>query len=132
MHGEVERMDTRARPRPCVSERPQGVGCRPWLERRAHALGRRRWVSHPGLCRVIMSVPGRKRRRRGRAGRWRRVGFGLLALLLLSGGLGTQPTRPVVYVVPITGMIDLGLAPFVQRVLSEAGEARGRRAEDDT
>ena len=28
--------------------------------------------------------------------------------------------RPVVYVVPIEGMIDLGLAPFVERVLDEA------------
>jgi membrane-bound serine protease (ClpP class) len=39
---------------------------------------------------------------------------------MLSGGLFTQTTRPVVYVVPIAGMIDLGLAPFVQRVLDEA------------
>ncbi len=29
-------------------------------------------------------------------------------------------TRPVVYVAPIEGMIDLGLAPFVRRVLDEA------------
>jgi membrane-bound serine protease (ClpP class) len=60
---------------------------------------------------------------RGRAGRWRLAGLGLLALLLLSGGLFTQTTRPVVYVVPIAGMIDLGLAPFVQRVLDEAAGA---------
>ena len=31
--------------------------------------------------------------------------------------------RPVVYVVPIEGIIDLGLAPFVQRVLDEAADA---------
>ena len=31
-----------------------------------------------------------------------------------------QEKRPVVYVVPIEGAIDLGLAPFVQRVLSAA------------
>ena len=31
--------------------------------------------------------------------------------------------RPVVYVVPIEGMIDLGLAPFVQRVIGEATQA---------
>ncbi len=31
--------------------------------------------------------------------------------------------RPVVFVAPIGGMIDLGLAPFVQRVLDEAREA---------
>jgi membrane-bound serine protease (ClpP class) len=34
--------------------------------------------------------------------------------------LSAQPTRPVVYVAPIEGMIDLGVAPFVQRVLREA------------
>jgi membrane-bound serine protease (ClpP class) len=70
-----------------------------------------------------MGVPGRQRRRRGRAGRWRLAGCGLLALLMLSGGLFPQTTRPVVYVVPIAGMIDLGLAPFVQRVLDEAAGA---------
>jgi membrane-bound serine protease (ClpP class) len=31
-----------------------------------------------------------------------------------------QESRPVVYRVPIEGMIDLGLAPFVERVLGEA------------
>lgn len=31
--------------------------------------------------------------------------------------------RPVVYVVPIDGIIDLGLAPFVRRVLNEANDA---------
>ena len=31
--------------------------------------------------------------------------------------------RPVVYVAPIEGIIDLGLAPFIQRVLDEAQEA---------
>jgi membrane-bound serine protease (ClpP class) len=70
-----------------------------------------------------MGVPGREGRRRGRAGRWRLAGLALLALLLLSGGLCPQPPRPVVYVVPIAGMIDLGLAPFVQRVLEEAADA---------
>ena len=34
-----------------------------------------------------------------------------------------QEKRPVVYVAPIEGVIDLGLAPFVQRVLDEATEA---------
>jgi membrane-bound serine protease (ClpP class) len=33
-----------------------------------------------------------------------------------------QEKRPVVYVAPIEGIIDLGLAPFVQRVLDEATE----------
>jgi membrane-bound serine protease (ClpP class) len=35
----------------------------------------------------------------------------------------TPATRSVVYVAPIEGMIDLGLAPFVQRVLDEATAA---------
>ena len=34
-----------------------------------------------------------------------------------------QDKRPVVYVAPIEGVIDLGVAPFVQRVLDEAAEA---------
>lgn len=34
-----------------------------------------------------------------------------------------QGARPVVYLVPVDGMIDLGLAPFVQRVLDEAASA---------
>ena len=38
-----------------------------------------------------------------------------------------QEARPVVYRVPIEGMIDLGLAPFVERVLDEATGTRARR-----
>ena len=34
-----------------------------------------------------------------------------------------QEKRPVVYIAPIEGVIDLGLAPFVQRVLDEAADA---------
>ena len=34
-----------------------------------------------------------------------------------------QEKQPVVYVAPIEGVIDLGLAPFVQRVLDEATQA---------
>ncbi|MGH7315477.1 MAG: NfeD family protein, partial [Candidatus Rokuibacteriota bacterium] len=34
-----------------------------------------------------------------------------------------QGARPVVYLVPVEGIIDLGLAPFVQRVLDEAAGA---------
>jgi len=53
-------------------------------------------------------------------------------LLFLLGWLGSfglaqeQPQTkqpPIVYVVPIEGIIDLGLAPFVQRVLAEATTA---------
>lgn len=47
------------------------------------------------------------------------VGMGLLTTPGLNGpSFAQQP--PVVYVAPIEGIIDLGLAPFVQRVLNEA------------
>lgn len=49
-------------------------------------------------------------------------------LLLLAGAAAwergmAQAARPVVYVVPIDGMIDLGLAPFLTRTLREAQQA---------
>ena len=47
------------------------------------------------------------------------AGLGLFALLNSSSVVLTAQA-PVVYVAPIEGMIDLGLAPFVQRVLNEA------------
>lgn len=53
---------------------------------------------------------------------WRLALFALL-ITLGSGCAGSSradPVRPVVYVVPITGIVDLGLAPFVERVLAEA------------
>jgi membrane-bound ClpP family serine protease len=50
------------------------------------------------------------------------LGFSLLTLLGLSASLFAQKT-PVVYVAPIEGMIDLGLAPFVDRVLREVTDA---------
>lgn len=52
------------------------------------------------------------------------LALGLLALLFHAAAVSAQAARPVVYVVPIGGMIDLGLAPFVHRVLDEATEAR--------
>ncbi len=56
------------------------------------------------------------------------VAWCLLALLLalvVSLRVGhSQPVRPVVYVAPIEGIIDLGLAPFVRRVLDEAAAGR--------
>lgn len=53
------------------------------------------------------------------------LSLSLLALSLFSASwsLYAQPAstqKNVVYVVPIKGVIDLGLAPFVQRVLDEA------------
>jgi membrane-bound serine protease (ClpP class) len=51
------------------------------------------------------------------------------ALLLVCLGawevrsVAAQTATPVVYVVPIEGMIDLGLAPFLSRAIGEAKEA---------
>lgn len=66
---------------------------------------------------------GVKMSRRGRTGRWRLAVLGLLTMCFLGEPPSTQPARSVVYVVPIGGIIDLGLAPFVQRVLREATDA---------
>ena len=48
--------------------------------------------------------------------------FALLALSIVLGGWGllAQPSQRVVYVAPIEGVIDLGLAPYVQRIISQA------------
>ncbi len=46
-----------------------------------------------------------------------------LALLAIFASTRAQDKRPVVYVAPIEGVIDLGLAPFVKRVLDEAAAA---------
>ncbi|MCW5661605.1 MAG: hypothetical protein KIT60_28220 [Burkholderiaceae bacterium] len=46
-----------------------------------------------------------------------------LPFMLLLASATAQDKRPVVHVAPIEGMIDLGLAPFVQRVLDEATQA---------
>jgi membrane-bound serine protease (ClpP class) len=49
----------------------------------------------------------------------------LVALALLASVVigNARERRPVVYVAPIEGIIDLGLAPFVKRVLEEAEQA---------
>lgn len=49
-----------------------------------------------------------------------------LAVLLLgalAGASAQEASRRLVYVAPIEGVIDLGLAPYVQRVLDEAATA---------
>lgn len=66
-------------------------------------------------------------RRRGRSPRWRFALLGagclLAGLLLGERALGQEGADGgAVYVVPITGTIDLGLAPYVERVLDEAAE----------
>jgi membrane-bound serine protease (ClpP class) len=52
------------------------------------------------------------------------LGLALLAAIGLGAAPSAQTGRPVVYVVPIAGVIDLGLAPFVSRVLEEAAAAQ--------
>ena len=49
------------------------------------------------------------------------AGLGLWAFLASSRFI-LLAQSPVVYVAPIEGMIDLGLAPFVQRVLNDAAQ----------
>ena len=44
----------------------------------------------------------------------------LVGFILFIESFQVYAQKPVVYVVPIEGVIDLGLAPFVQRVLEEA------------
>jgi len=54
------------------------------------------------------------------------LGLALVAMGLVStqfGRVSAADAARTVYVVPVEGIIDLGLAPFVQRVLDEAGEA---------
>lgn len=57
------------------------------------------------------------------------IGYIFIALLgasaLLSSNriISAQINTPIVYVAPVEGIIDLGLAPFVQRVLNEAQDA---------
>lgn len=56
---------------------------------------------------------------------WYLIAIGLL-LQPVSGTLNpvaAQADRPVVYVVPVTGIIDLGLAPFLSRTIREAQDA---------
>jgi membrane-bound serine protease (ClpP class) len=45
---------------------------------------------------------------------------------IVCGNTPVRAQNSIVYVAPIEGMIDLGLAPFVQRVLKEANEAHAQ------
>jgi membrane-bound serine protease (ClpP class) len=64
-----------------------------------------------------------------RASHGPRRALALVCLLAAAAVVGRppetvpQPARPVVYVAPIEGVIDLGLAPFVDRVLTDAARA---------
>ena len=48
----------------------------------------------------------------------------LPAFLFAGESFLSQSHKPIVFVIPIEGVIDLGLAPFVQRVLEEAATAK--------
>ena len=65
----------------------------------------------------------RERPRRPVARRTLALWLGLAAVLGAGGAARAESPRPVLYVVPIDGVIDLGLAPFVERVLDEAASA---------
>ena len=50
--------------------------------------------------------------------------FGVTVLFSIVIGEGqVRAQRPIVFVAPIEGVIDLGFAPFVQRVLDQATTA---------
>ncbi|MGE0475059.1 MAG: nodulation protein NfeD [Nitrospirales bacterium] len=67
---------------------------------------------------MVSSTPGAK---------WLLVALLWLPTFMLAGeSLRAQGPQPVVFVMPIEGIIDLGLAPFVQRVLSEAMTAQAK------
>lgn len=51
---------------------------------------------------------------------WRTT-LAVLTLLMLGAVSDEARAESVVYVIPVEGIIDLGLAPFVERVLDEAG-----------
>jgi membrane-bound serine protease (ClpP class) len=58
--------------------------------------------------------------------RWRQASFGALGLLCAvssAAPAGAQEAAATVYVARIDGVIDLGLAPFVRRLLDEASAA---------
>jgi membrane-bound serine protease (ClpP class) len=47
-----------------------------------------------------------------------------VSVFIVFGDGQARPQKPIVFVAPIEGVIDLGLAPFVQRVLDEATAAK--------
>jgi hypothetical protein len=93
-------------------------------ERRGVETASRRW----GL-RFAMLEPMRRTIRTAARCTWTRPARAALFALLITLGSSwswssrADPIRPVVYVVPITGIVDLGLALFVERVLQEATDA---------
>ena len=84
----------------------QRVGC---SATRLHGTNGPRWLSEW----MALGVP------------WRTIAACVLLLTgLTTGGLpSAQTSRPLVYVVPIEGVIDLGLAPFLARTIRDAEQA---------
>jgi membrane-bound serine protease (ClpP class) len=69
--------------------------------------------------------PSREGPARGRATAGRLLAALSVGCLVVTGGGALARAAPaVVYVAPIEGVIDLGLAPFVDRVLADATEAK--------
>ena len=77
---------------------------------RVYGMNRPRWLGGEWMA---LGVP------------WRVIAACVLLLTgLATGGLpSAQTSRPLVYVVPIDGVIDLGLAPFLARTIREAEQA---------
>ena len=67
------------------------------------------------------SATPRRVRHPGRVAAWL---LALAAALVAAAPARAGDPRPVVYLVPVDGIIDLGLAPFLARVLDEAAGAR--------
>src|SRR5690554_3772441 len=72
------------------------------------------------------------------AGQKRRLSISVAATLIVAGALAAQQTVPAtpetsppspipsagqVYRIPVTGVVEMGLAPFIQRSLDEARDA---------
>ncbi|MCC6703625.1 MAG: nodulation protein NfeD [Thermomicrobiales bacterium] len=51
------------------------------------------------------------------------LALSVISLIPASFSAAQDGSTPVVYVIPITGTIDLGLAPFLERVIGEAEDA---------
>lgn len=54
--------------------------------------------------------------------------IGLLGVGLLATGPAALAQQPLVYRIPVTGTIELGIAPYISRALREAAAARVRAA----
>ena len=80
---------------------------------------------------TVKETAGARHDRVGWAGRMRApLILGVLTACVLTSAnvahvprLKAQTARPIVYVIAIEGMIDLGLAPFLSRTIREAREA---------